>query len=357
MSQHDTPTTRPGVVLTGGQRMSLRRAMIAALLIGVVMPIALALTSAILLITWLPLTPDPVATHWSGSAPDGFTGAGANIFLVSGMSAGLGLLIGGIAVYGSGRGAIAVWSAMNRFLAALGLSVSALISALGVLSTHMQLGLADAKLAGSIGGPLGLAFAFSVAAGVLGYVVQPKVYIAGKEGAPAPAVALAATERAVWVGMVRPSRGLTILLAATILLILGATFVAWMAAPSPVLFWTLTGLVVLLSGLFACSLWFRVRIDAQGVEARSTAGWPVFRVPTAEVAHVAVSSINPLSDFGGWGMRWAPGRFGLVMRAGEGIVITRRDGRIFALTIDDAETAAGLLEAYAGTTQDNGDNR
>jgi hypothetical protein len=35
------------------------------------------------------------------------------------------------------------------------------------------------------------------------------------------------------------------------------------------------------------------------------------------------------------------------MRTGEGILITRRDGRLFAVTVDDAATGAALLEAVA----------
>lgn len=35
------------------------------------------------------------------------------------------------------------------------------------------------------------------------------------------------------------------------------------------------------------------------------------------------------------------------MRAGEGIVVIRRDGRVFAVTVDDAETGAALLAAIA----------
>lgn len=354
--QYQAPSEPRPRALTDEQRASLRRAKAAAVIVGVALPVAAAFTAAIVLITWLPLTPDPVATHWSGSEPDGFTSAGGNIFLVAGMSAGLGLLMGGIAVFGSGRGSIAVWSSMNRFIAAVGLSVSLLIALLGVFSTHMQLGLTDARLAGSVNGALGLAAGISIGAGVLGYFVQPKVYIAGGEDAPTSAIALTATERAVWVGKIRPSRGLAIVLAVTLVSLLVGAFTAWKVAPEPAVLWILVGLVVLIAALSACTLWFRVRIDATGLEARSFAGWPVFRVPAAEVAHVAAGHINPMADFGGWGMRWAPGRFGLVMRTGEGVVVTRQDGRVFAMTIDDSATAAGLLKSYATAHKHLGDN-
>jgi len=58
-----------------------------------------------------------------------------------------------------------------------------------------------------------------------------------------------------------------------------------------------------------------------------------------------------VNDFGGWGLRLAPGqggtrrRFGLVTRAGEALEVIRRDGRAFVITIDDARAAAAVLNS------------
>jgi hypothetical protein len=41
------------------------------------------------------------------------------------------------------------------------------------------------------------------------------------------------------------------------------------------------------------------------------------------------------------------GSFGIVLRAGEALQVTRRDGRRFTVTVDDAATAAALLEALS----------
>ena len=57
---------------------------------------------------------------------------------------------------------------------------------------------------------------------------------------------------------------------------------------------------------------------------------------------------------GGWDKsvtRAHADRFGLVMRTGEGIVVTRGNGRIFAVTVDDAETGASILAAAAGAAR------
>ncbi|WP_017791991.1 hypothetical protein [Leucobacter salsicius] len=354
-SSTNRPLPPEHVGLSDEELVALRRAKVSAIVVGLVLPMAAAITATILLITWLPFTPNPIATQWSGDEPTSFMSAGVNIAMVGGLSGGLGLLIGSLAVFGSGKGSIAVWSALNRLLAAMSLGLSVSISLMGVLSTHMQLGLADARDAGSIGGALGLAFGIGIGLGAVGYFVQPKVYISGGEGAPADAVPLATTERAVWVGTVRPSRSLIIVLGVALAALAMGTVTAWIAQTEPIATWIMTGVTALVLLLSTCSLWFRVRIDVAGLEARSVAGWPVFRVPAADVAHAASSHISPLGDFGGWGMRWAPGRFGLVMRSGEGLIISRRDGRIFALTVDDSETAAGLLETYASHSNNAGE--
>lgn len=57
-------------------------------------------------------------------------------------------------------------------------------------------------------------------------------------------------------------------------------------------------------------------------------------------------TVNPMGDFGGWGLRLSvDGRVGVVLRTGEALQITRRKGRPFVVTVDDAETAAAVLSA------------
>ena len=59
-----------------------------------------------------------------------------------------------------------------------------------------------------------------------------------------------------------------------------------------------------------------------------------------------------MGEFGGWGLRWAPGGgFGVVLRSGPGIRITRTNGKTFSVTVDDAEAGAALLTALAARAQ------
>ena len=53
-----------------------------------------------------------------------------------------------------------------------------------------------------------------------------------------------------------------------------------------------------------------------------------------------------MGEFGGWGLRLSvEGRFGVVLRQGEAIEVTRANGRRFLVTVDDAATGAALLQA------------
>ena len=52
-------------------------------------------------------------------------------------------------------------------------------------------------------------------------------------------------------------------------------------------------------------------------------------------------------DWGGWGYRIMPDRSAVVLRSGPGLVVTSTSGKQFAITIDDPEEPAALLQALA----------
>ncbi|MGP8298453.1 DUF1648 domain-containing protein [Streptomyces inhibens] len=69
-------------------------------------------------------------------------------------------------------------------------------------------------------------------------------------------------------------------------------------------------------------------------------------IPLDRVAEAGSRQIAALAEFGGWGYRVRAGRSGLVLRSGEGIVLRLTNGREFVVTVDDAATAAALLNTY-----------
>lgn len=240
-----------------------------------------------------------------------------------------------------------LWSPFQRFLSAFTAGFAVFFVAVMLASMAMQLDLERAADAGGIGGAMGLSFGGWVIATAAAWFAQPSVDIRAEGGDPSSPLTLAQSERAVWIGQVRPSRVFAGVMGIALVLLLASTLLLFLVTVDAAIRWVMLSTLLLLLGLTVTTMWFRVRIDSRGLEARSALGWPSFRLPAAEIARVEATRIVPFAEFGGWGLRWGPGRFGIVMRAGEGIVATRDDGRIFAVTVDDAEGGAALLAAVA----------
>ncbi|MYT28111.1 MULTISPECIES: hypothetical protein [unclassified Streptomyces] len=91
----------------------------------------------------------------------------------------------------------------------------------------------------------------------------------------------------------------------------------------------------------------RVTVDRRGLTVQpALLPFPLRRIPLAKVAEATSRSIAALSEYGGWGYRIRPGGSGLLLRSGEGVVLRLTNGREFVVTVDDAATAAALLNTY-----------
>jgi hypothetical protein len=108
--------------------------------------------------------------------------------------------------------------------------------------------------------------------------------------------------------------------------------------------WLMLPLTVLVVGGMPAFIAARVRVDSAGFTVRSTMGWPRIRIPLDQIEKVEVTDVDPMGEFGGWGWRQGLGTGkGVVFRAGEGLRITRANGKLLTVTMDDAATAAALL--------------
>jgi len=115
--------------------------------------------------------------------------------------------------------------------------------------------------------------------------------------------------------------------------------------------WAIVLLPVALVTLFALSAAWRVSVGPAGLTVRGLLGVPVWRVPASDIVAADAVTVEPLGEFGGWGIRWAPGssgkwRTGIVLRRGPALEVTRRDGRRLLVTVVDPATAAAVLRAY-----------
>lgn len=310
------------------------------LYVGAGIPVVVTAASVGLQIAWMGDVPTPVATHWGPGGADGF----GSPWTYPALTAGVGLLLPAVLV------AIATRSIrrgargpMVRGLAASMAWLATFIAALSAGAIAIQRGLADAADVADLDAVIGASLGLGLIVGALGWFVQPAQRTRWATRERAAAVELQPGERAVWLGTAAAGPLLTgILVGATVVMVcLAIVFLARGDAYG----WLFAGLAVLFVALIATMTVFRVRVDARGVEARSPLGWPRFGVPMADVASAEVAHIDGLSEFGGWGVRAAPGAFGIILRNGEALSVVRESGRRFVVTVDDAATAAGLLEA------------
>ncbi|MFJ1926112.1 DUF1648 domain-containing protein [Streptomyces sp. NPDC088131] len=86
-----------------------------------------------------------------------------------------------------------------------------------------------------------------------------------------------------------------------------------------------------------------VTVDRRGLTVSGVLPWPRIRIPLDRIEAADSRRINPLAEYGGWGYRIRPGRTGVMIRSGEGIVAELAGGRQFAVTVEDSSTAAALL--------------
>ncbi len=155
---------------------------------------------------------------------------------------------------------------------------------------------------------------------------------------PAPRMNLAPGEHAVWTSTLYARwpfvAGLAMLLVSAVLVPLTSR---WVTA------------LVFVSAVAAISLArIRVRADGAGLQVRyGFAAWPRTKVPLGRIEEACAIDVRPM-QWGGWGYRGSltlMKRAAVVLRAGPGIRLNLRNGKVFVVTIDDPETPVALLNA------------
>ncbi|TNU73892.1 hypothetical protein FH969_08935 [Miniimonas arenae] len=136
------------------------------------------------------------------------------------------------------------------------------------------------------------------------------------------------------------------LTAATAALAVVAVLVSTAGGASPATAALVGGVLVVAAVAGAWLARITATVDARGLRVTSWLGIPVKRIPLSDVAAVRSEDLEP-TQWGGWGFRWLPGRTAYVARRGPALVVVRRDGREFAVTLDDPEPLASVLAALA----------
>ncbi|MEU8243532.1 DUF1648 domain-containing protein [Actinoplanes missouriensis] len=327
----------------------MRRLQAAAAVIW--LPVAVTAVTGI----WRDELPDRIATHWSGSGPaDGFsstTGFWTTMLII-------GILAGVVGLIAAAMAAAATRHAeqpaqggdpahggdpaqggdpardVRRIAVGRGLLFGAGAVAGG--SAGVWVSTATATLADPVDPRLGWRFAYLFLGMAWALVVwlilgkAPRIDVPAAP--PVDALRLAPTERAAFSTTLRSPFlvGSTLLAAAA--LAAGAVVGApglWFVVPVPLVLAFALGRV-------------RVTADRRGLRVVTGVGVTVKHVALADIVSAEAAEINPM-EWGGWGYRVMPGRSALVLRGGPGLVVNLRDGRRFAVTLDDPRTPAALL--------------
>ncbi|MFF7729262.1 hypothetical protein [Streptomyces sp. NPDC008001] len=277
--------------------------------------------------------PDPLATHFTGSGgADGFTTLGSFPYECLGLLLVPALLLTGL-VYAT-RGA--------RVLVGLGCGVAGLLGALAVAVVLANAGAETADGAELGPGALGAAVAAASVAAALGVPAggrRPADALAKEAAsAPLPRLALREGESVTWT---RTAGSRPVLAGGGSLLAAGAALV-------PLAGWA-AGAGLMAGGVALCACFaVRVTVDRHGLTVNVLGlPRPRVRIPLDRIEDVTCRTVDPLRDLGGWGYRAVPGRSGFALRPGDAVVARLTTGSEFLVTVDDAATAAALLNALA----------
>lgn len=288
--------------------------------------------------------PDEVARHWGATGQVTATWTlPTQLWVVGAMT----LLIAG--AFAAGAAASRLPTFARRMLAGCA-------AWLGVLLAGMQIGavLAHVDLADPMQapGPGPWLVAGTLAGVVVGALVarlvraEPRELRLATTPPPdgAPRLGAPADVPASWTSPPMVSRALAwVASIVAVAFLLGALAVAW----SWLSLWLVVMAIVVCGPMLVFSR-CRATIDAQALVVRA-AGVRLLHVPIDEVAAAQVlDNLNPLWEFGGWGLRTdLRGRTGVITRKGEALEVRRGDGSEIVITVDEPRAAASLLNTLA----------
>lgn len=315
---------------------------ILALTAGV--PLLLGAIAIALLLSWRGSLPDQIATHWGQAGrPDRFGSVTATIITSAVVLAVL--LVLGIVV------ALALTDPTQvRFAAAMITFLAVVMAGLPVVTVAGQRGLADASSAALNGWAVAavLVVATLLALGVGALIPSWQVHRRGEPaGVAGRTIELSATERVSWSHSVGSSWPMALVLVASAVMTVVIAFMTQL--------WGLLAVTALLV-LLAVVMWaLRVTVDDTGVTMRSLVRWPHSHIPLEQITDARVVQVNALRDFGGYGYRVAvrgplATAKGWVLRSGPALLMDRRDGSSDLVVVNDADVAAGLVNALRQRT-------
>ncbi|MFJ6721677.1 DUF1648 domain-containing protein [Streptomyces sp. NPDC091259] len=282
--------------------------------------------------------PDRLATHWGGGSPNGSMPLWAASLLPALVWA---VLAFSLALAGRRGG-----SPSGAWVGASLLSGGVFLAGTQASIVRANLDRADWKDAGSVGAGVAITAAAALAAGALGWLAGRRTRIPATTAQPAAgeAMEIPTGERLVWLS--RTSNPWLHLTAALTGLVAAAAVVAG-AGGLIGLQWALIAPFALASVLVLCCSSVQARVTGAGLEVSfGPLGLPVRRWTAQDIVSARAERRTP-AQVGGWGYRLSGMGTTVMLRAGECLVIRPRKGTEFAVSVDDAERGAALLNALS----------
>ena len=306
------------------------------LFISLIVPLLLAGIALVWSFSLAAHLPARVVVHWDLSGhPNGYGSPFEFPIVVASVCLPLIAIFGGAVVLISHRGPLTL---LAKLLAVMSIWVTLLIS------TTVMGSLLDPNAGKDMGAMLGLGLGVGTVVAAGAWFVLPRGVrgVTGSVRPPVPAVTLAEGERASWIRTASVSAGMIWIVVAVCALIAAVTIVSTIATNGQ--YWWLCFVPVVVLLITLSNFAWTVRVDARGLRIRSVLGIPVVRVPLDQISSADVTDVQAFSQYGGWGIRFAlNGRIGVIVRSGEALEVHRSKGLDVVVTVDDATSAAALL--------------
>ncbi|MGW4801899.1 hypothetical protein ACWEPC_56740, partial [Nonomuraea sp. NPDC004297] len=158
-----------------------------------------------------------------------------------------------------------------------------------------------------------------------------------------PQLRLNPGQRAVWVSRVVNPWLTVAVFGALVVTVVTVALASTGAAGDPVRVILPLAVILLLAGLVSMAVSVRVRDDLITI-GFGPLGWPARQIPLSKVESAWSEQRQP-GEVGGWGFRGLPGNATIMLRGGECLVLGYRSGGRLAISVDDAERGASLINA------------
>ncbi len=304
---------------------------------GVVLPLGwLVLAVAPFLYAWDRL-PEPIASHWGLSGPPNGALPRISVLAIHGGATALAAIIAWIVTRpGTRSRSVSATCGLMTFIGSLFamLGVAVVVANLDAPTWH------DAR-------PMSLPLvALLVVAATLAAAVVSRrarsldAVLAPESPAERATVGLATGERATWIASAHNRW-----IGGTALVLVGAAAAGRTLVPG----WSALSCVGL-ALLLAAFAEIHARVDDRGLSI-AFGPWrlPRMRVPLERIRGARTIEIEPMAN-GGWGYRGSLSIFGraaVIVRRGEGLELRLDRDQVLIVSVDDAKTAAGLINDLA----------